>query len=124
MKIAISGNNYELNDKITEYVEEKIERLEKYLPKGKREGVHAKVVLTLDESGREDNQCVCEAEILGVPNSIIQSKEATLNMFAAVDIVEAKLKSQIGRYKAKTSPRAKRGQIFVDKLLRRHVPEE
>lgn len=118
IELQISGNNYELSEKITDYVEEKIGELEKYLPKDRREGVKGSVTLTLDESGREDNQCVCEAKI-PVKGAVIEAREATLNMFAAVDIVEAKLKAQIIKYKAKHSPRQNRAKIFVSKLMRR-----
>jgi putative sigma-54 modulation protein len=123
IKLNVSGNNYELTDKIREYIDEKIGRLEKYLPKNAREGVHGTIILTLDESGREDNQCVCEVDIKAGTGSF-QAKEATLNMFAAIDIVEAKLKAQIGKFKDKHNPQQHRGQIFVDKLLRRHIPKD
>ena len=41
---------------------------------------------------------ICEA-ILHLPHETIMVKEATINMFAAVDIVEAKLKTQLKKYK-------------------------
>ncbi len=123
IQLTVSGDNYELTDNIKQYVEDKIGRLEKYLPKAARDGVQGKVTLILDESGREDNQCICEA-IIPVKGTIIQAREATLNMFAAVDIVEAKLKAQIHKYKEKNSPKQNRSQIFVSKLLRRSVIEE
>jgi putative sigma-54 modulation protein len=123
IQLNVSGNNYELTDKIREYVDDKIGKLERYLPKNSREGAHGNVTLTLDESGREDNQCVCEIEI-SAGGGHFEAREATLNMFAAIDIVEAKLKAQIGKFKDKHSPHQHRGQIFVDKLLRRHVPKD
>ncbi len=115
--LILSGNNYELNDKIKEYVDQKIGELEKYVPKDRRDGVISKVTLTLDESGREDNQCVCEATIQ-LPGAMMEAREATLNMFAAVDIVEAKLKAQIMKYKTKHSPKQNRAKQFIAKLRR------
>lgn len=122
IELQVSGNNYELNDKIVEYANEKIGDLEKYLPRAKRNGVRGTVTLTLDQSGREDNQCICETKI-PVKGAVFEAREATINMFAAVDIVEAKLKSQILKYKAKHSPRQSRAKIFVSKLMRRGVEE-
>lgn len=117
IQLEVKGNNYDLNDKISEYVEDKIAALDKYLPKNKRDGVGGHVILTLDESGREDNQCCCEVRI-EVKGASLEAKEAAINMFAAVDIVQAKLKSQILKYKAKNSPRQNRAKIFVAKLFR------
>jgi ribosomal subunit interface protein len=119
--LDVRGNGYDLNEKISEYVEEKIGGLEKYLPKAHREGVLGHVILTLDHSGREDNQCVCEARIQ-VKGATLEAKEATINMFAAVDIVEAKLKAQVIKYKAKHSPTQNRAKIFVAKLFRQDDP--
>ncbi|HSH31356.1 MAG TPA: ribosome-associated translation inhibitor RaiA [Candidatus Saccharimonadales bacterium] len=122
IRLDVSGNNYDLGDKIVAYVNKKIGGLEKYLPRSAREGVHGRVTLVIDESGREDNQCVCEA-IINLPGATLQSKEATRNMFAAVDIVEAKLKAQVHKYKDKHSPRQNRAKVFVSKLLRRSAEE-
>ncbi|MBW3537976.1 ribosome-associated translation inhibitor RaiA [Candidatus Parcubacteria bacterium] len=122
IQLKVSGNNYDLSDKIVDYVNRKIGGLEKYLPRGARDGVRGSVTLVIDESGREDNQCICEA-IIQVPGATLQSKEATRNMYAAVDIVEAKLKAQIHKYKDKHSPRQNRAKVFVSKLLRRSAEE-
>jgi putative sigma-54 modulation protein len=116
--LKISGRNYELTPKIISYTNKKIGSLSKWLPKGAKE-CYGQVTLSLDQSGREDNQCVCEVTIQ-VPGGVLQSKEATLNMFAAVDIVEAKLKTQAVKYKDKHHPSKRRRQIFLDKLLRRY----
>jgi ribosomal subunit interface protein len=113
--VNMGGNNYDLNDKIREYVQNKIGELDKYVPRTKREGIKAKVTLTLDESGREDNQCICEAAIQ-LPGALVEAKEATLNMFAGVDIVEAKLKAQVMKYKQKHSPKQNRARRFIAKL--------
>ena|SRR5665213_2521957 len=117
IELAVSGNNYELAEKITEYVEEKIGELDKYVPRAKRDGLKGTVTLTLDESGREDNQCVCEVTIQ-LPGAVVEAHEATLNMFAAVDIAEAKLKVQLQKYKAKHSPRHNRAKVILNKLHR------
>ena len=116
IQLHIASDNYELNDKITEYVERKICRLDRYLPRSVE--ATGAVTLTLDQSGREDNQCVCEA-IIQLPGPNLQAKEATVNMFAAVDIVEAKLKVQAMKYKDRAMGKSNRRQIFLNKLLRR-----
>lgn len=122
IELQVSGNNYDLNDNITKYVEDKIGDLDKYLPRKKREGVKGTVTLTNDQSGREDNQSICEANIW-VKGATLEAREATSNMYAAVDIVEAKLKAQIVKYKAKHSPRQNRAKKFVAKLMGRAAEE-
>jgi putative sigma-54 modulation protein len=106
MKVDLTARNYEMDDKVRAYVDEKIGGLEKYLPRHDRGISYCTVVLTDDPSGREDNRYVCEG-IVTVGGTTMVSKEGTVNIFAAIDIVEAKLKSQLAKYKEKhtTEPR-------------------
>ncbi|HSX45572.1 MAG TPA: ribosome-associated translation inhibitor RaiA [Candidatus Saccharimonadia bacterium] len=113
--LKISGNNFELSKKVVDYVNDKIGELDKYLPRGARQAT-GRVILSMDPSGREDNQFVCETHI-EVPGSLLQSKEATINIYAAIDIVEAKLRAQIVKYKDKHSPKANRRKVWLNKLL-------
>lgn len=122
IELQVGGDNYELNDKIKDYVEGKIGELEKFLPKKARDGVKGRVTLTLDISNREGNQCICEAQI-PIRGTVLEAREATLNMYAAVDICAAKLKAQILKYKAKHGPRQNRAKVFVSKLMRRSAEE-
>jgi putative sigma-54 modulation protein len=121
IKLQVSGRNYELSDKITGYVNDKIGALDKYLPRNNRQA-SGSVTLETDVSGREDNQCVCEV-VIRVPGSVLQAKEATVNMYAAIDIVEAKIKSQILKYKDKHSPKLNQRQRWLNKMLRREIAE-
>jgi putative sigma-54 modulation protein len=109
MKFQIRTRNYEADAKITDYIEDKLGGLEKYLPRHARASAMVEVVLEDDTSGREDNRFVCEAIVIADGDQMI-SREGTVNMYAAVDIVEAKLKSQITAYKEKriTEPRRAR----------------
>jgi ribosomal subunit interface protein len=67
------------------------------MPRNARSSAHA--VVTLRDTGSEtDSKYACEV-ILHVPGDTIAAKESTLNQFAAVDIVEAKLKNQLSKYK-------------------------
>lgn len=122
IQLHLKGNNFDLSDKIKDYVEDKIGSLDRYLPRKSREAQGA-VTLSIDPSGREDNQCVCEATIK-LPGATLQSKEATINMYAAIDIVEAKIKAQLMKYKDKHSPRLNQRQKWLNKVLRRAVEPE
>ncbi len=119
MKLDISGQHFELNDKIVEYVQRKIGGLEKYLPKQHMDALRVNVVLAEDAEGREGKHFVCEV-IISVPHAEpIQAKEATLNVYAAVDIVEAKLKAQIAKLKARRNPRWQQGRKWLGKVFGR-----
>lgn len=100
-KFEIAGVHADLNEDLRKYVEKKIGKLDKYLPKKSRESAHAEVKLK-DEKAKNKKQYTCEV-ILHLPHETITSRESTLNMFAAVDIVEAKLKNQLKTYKNKHS---------------------
>lgn len=96
-QIDISGINLELGEDIKKYIRKKVGQLDKYLPRHARKSVHAEVKLR-QTNNRLGNKYECEV-ILHVPDQPITAKEATLNMFAAVDIVEAKLKNLSVKYK-------------------------
>ena len=77
---------------------EKVGKLDKYLPGHARKSVTADVKL---RQVNRDHGNKYEAEvILHVPEKTIVAKDTTMNMMAAVDIVEAKLVAQLRKYKA------------------------
>lgn len=117
IELHINGHNFETDAKVLAYVGSKIAKLDKYLPKNSK-NCAGKVTLTDDVSGREDNRYVCEVTIeVAGPNLV--AKEAALNMYAAIDIVAAKLKSQANRYKQKHTIRPNRTKAIIYRLLRR-----
>lgn len=96
-RIEKSGINLELGEDVKKYIDRKIGRLDRYMPRSARKSVHveAKLKATNNKPG---NKYECEV-ILHLPGGKVMAKESTLNMFAAVDIVEAKLRNQLQRYK-------------------------
>lgn len=98
----------ELDDKLRDYVERKIGHLDKYMPRG-HQIVRGQVVLELDEGAASDSQRYsCEAR-LEVPGNDMFAKDATVNFYAAVDIIEQKLKIQVLKYKDKHGSHRRRG---------------
>lgn len=95
--ISISGIRYEVSDKMDRYVRSKIGRLDRYMPRNARRSVRAEVRLSEDKANKNDKYQV-EAT-LHIKDGLLTAKEATLNMYAAIDIVEAKLKSQLRKHK-------------------------
>jgi ribosomal subunit interface protein len=118
IKCEVAARNYEVDSKMRDYVEEKIGGLEKYLPRQVRNTASCNVTLEDDPSGREDNRFVCDA-VMTVEGAKMVSREGTVNIYAAVDIVEAKLKAQLSTYKEKYALAPRRGRKLSNWLGRR-----
>lgn len=95
--IDISGIHYEVGEDLKKYITKKIGKLDKFAPRHARKSMTAEVRLTERKTKTDRHQCEIT---LHLPEKQIAAKEATINMFAAVDIVEEKLKSQLQKYKA------------------------
>lgn len=95
--INVVGLQMELEDDIKQYVTRKIGRLDRYLPRHARQTAHAEVRLR-DAKKAHGNRYEVEV-VLHLPEETLTAKDSTLNMFAAVDIVEQKIKNQLKRYK-------------------------
>jgi ribosomal subunit interface protein len=115
-KFEITGVHADTDEKLKKYVTKSVAKLERYIPRHARESVHVEVKLR--ESKAQNNQ-KCSAEmIMYLPHGQLTAKEATINMFAAVDIVEAKLINQLKRYKD-THGTARLHRRLANKLRRR-----
>ncbi len=108
-KIEIIAIHTEVNDDLRKYVNKKIGKLDIYMSKHSRLSAHAEIRLK-EANAKDKKQSTCEV-VLHLPHEVITTKETTVNMFAAVDIVEAKLKNQLKKYKEKHD----------SSKLRRHV---
>lgn len=96
-KLDITGVHMEVDKKLHDYVIKKIGKLDRFMPRHARKSVHAEVFLK-EEKNKQKKVCIAEVTIR-LPKGNVTAKEATMNIYAAVDIVEAKLKNQIRRYK-------------------------
>jgi len=98
-KITIDGIHTEVSDELKKYVYRKIGRLDRYIPLHARKSVHVDIKLK-ERKIKAHTECMAEV-IMHLPKEIITSKETTVNLFAAIDVVEEKLKNQIKKYKSK-----------------------
>jgi putative sigma-54 modulation protein len=96
-KFEIQGVHTKVDDSLRKYINRKIGGLDRYLSKHSRQSAHGEVILKENRSKKQD-QCTCEV-VLHLPHQNIVIKESALNMYAAVDILETKLKQQIKKYK-------------------------
>jgi putative sigma-54 modulation protein len=97
-KIEITGVHTEATDDIREYVEKKLGKLDLYIPKHARESAHMEVWLK-EERAKDKKESTAEI-VLFLPGETLSAKESTVNIYAAIDIVEQKIKTQIRKYKS------------------------
>ncbi len=95
--IDITGIQYNVSEKMQKYVTDRVGKLDRYVPAHARKSLVADVKLR-QVNRDHGNKYVAEI-ILKVPEKTIIAKDTTMNMHAAVDIVEAKLIAQLRKYK-------------------------
>jgi len=96
-QIKVVGIAYEVDDATRKYVIKRIGRLDRYLPRHARKSASVEVKL---EQVNHDHGNKYETEvILNIPGSLVTAKDSTSNIFAAIDIVEAKIRKQLVDYK-------------------------
>jgi ribosomal subunit interface protein len=113
MKVEVTARNYDIDDKVRMYLDDKLAGLEKYLPRHMRPNTHCEAVLVDDPNGREDNRYVCDVIITVDGGATMVSQEGAINMFAAIDIVEAKIKAQLTKYKEKKTTGQRRLRMLT-----------
>ena len=102
-KIEITGNGYKVEDGLRKYIEKRIGKLDRYLPRGYKKDVVAKVVVS--EIGKNKTEKYEISVAMDIPGGkVIAARDECSNVFAGVDLVEAKLMGQIRRYKLEVQP--------------------
>lgn len=103
-KIEITGNGYKVEEGFKKYVIKRIGKLDRYLPKGYKKDVVARVMVS--ESANKGKGDKYEISIaMDIPGGkVIAARDECSNIFAGVDLVEAKITGQIRRYKLEMQP--------------------
>lgn len=115
-KIDISGSNYKVEESFQKYATKRIGKLDRYLPRGNKKDVVAKIVVTeVNRSHGNKYEISVAMEIPG--GKVIAAKDECSNVFAGIDILEAKLTGQIRRYKIETNPHLRKNPLV--RLFRR-----
>ncbi|MBR3256240.1 ribosome-associated translation inhibitor RaiA [Candidatus Saccharibacteria bacterium] len=116
-KIEISGNGYKIDDSFRKYTVKRLGKLDRYLPHNAKKDVVCKVVVS--EIGKGKNEKYSISAAMEIPGGkVLAAKDECTNIFAGVDLVEAKLTGQIRRYKLEVQPhRQKRNwrSLFIRK---------
>lgn len=120
-KFELRSVHGDLDETVRKYANKKLGGLDRYVPRHARSSAHAEVFLK-EATIKKRKNYVCEVT-LQLPHQTINVKEDSLNMFAAIDIVEAKLKQQLKKYKDMHASGKLHRQIFA-KFARRGLSAE
>lgn len=110
-KFEIHGVHTTVNPRLRAYVNKKIGGLDRYISRHNRKSAHAEVHLK-DNKAKNKQRYTCEVT-MHLPQQTIIIKENALNTYAAVDIVEAKLKQQLQKYKDRHSNGKMQRHLFA-----------
>ena len=102
-KIEITGNGYKIEESFKKYTEKRLGKLDRYLPRGSKKDIVAKVIVS--EIGKSKGEKYELSVAMDIPGGkVIAAKDECTNIFAGIDLVEAKLTGQIRRYKLESQP--------------------
>ena len=101
MKLIIKGRHMAITDPIRDYAEEKIGRVSKIL-----DGEHMtmEIELWVEKNPSIENSQVAEVTVW-TKGPVIRAKEASTDMYAAIDLASEKLERQFRKYKGKLQDR-------------------
>ena len=109
MQLNIKGKNFEVTDRLRNYVEQKVGRLDRYLP-----GIiEAWVELSIEDTKAAQDRQVCQIT-LRTDRVILRAEERSDDMFTAIDTVLEKVNRQIDRYKGKRRDRRRGAGAAVE----------
>ena len=100
MELMIKGKNVEITDRLRDYVETKIGKLDRYLPSISE----AWVELSIEGARAAHDRQVCQVTVRS-NGMILRAEERSDDMFTSIDTVLDKMYRQIARYKGKRKNR-------------------
>jgi len=109
MELQITGRNMEVTQRLDDYVQRKVGKLDRYMPTI----VSARMELSLENTRSAADRQVAQLTVRSDRGVILRAEERTGDMFASIDTVMDKMYRQIARYKGKRQ-RARRGTPIED----------
>ena len=119
MDLNIKGKNIEVTDRLHDYVDKKIGRLDRYLPTISEVWVELSVEGT---KAAQDRQ-VCQVTVRS-NGTILRAEERSDDMFSSIDSVLDKMYRQIARYKGKRQNRWRAAGVTIEPLPEGFEEEE
>ncbi len=120
--ITVTGIKFEVDSRTDKYVRRKIGRLDRFLPRHARKSATAEV--RLKEVNRANGNKYEAEVVLRVPHKDITATDSTMNILAAIDIVEAKLATQLKKYKDSQVAHIGKTRSVLSKFKRSYAREQ
>jgi putative sigma-54 modulation protein len=111
MELTIKGKNVEVTDRLHDYVEKKIGKLDRYLPAISE----AWVELSTEGARAAQDRQVCQVTVRA-NGTILRAEERSDDMFTSIDAVLDKMYRQIARYKGKRKNRWRGAGVAAEPL--------
>jgi putative sigma-54 modulation protein len=113
MEIVVRGRNVNVTERVEEYIEKKIGKLERYLPIIDE----ARMELSQEETRSAQHRMIAQLTVRS-RGKILRAEERDQDLFSAIDLVAEKMQRQITRFKDRLYSR---GQVRGAETVR--VPE-
>mgnify|MGYP002813446338 CR=1 FL=1 len=107
VKVDLVARNLEVSDELRDYITKKLSRIEKHFDKG----IPAQVVLS-KERGRQTVEIT-----LPLDGMVVRSEEATLDIYASINLAVDKIERQIEKYRARFQRRKREGRAQVRSVV-------
>lgn len=105
MQLTIKARNMEVTDRLRNYAEKKIGKLDRFLP----DIMEVRVDLAEESTRRANERYVAQVTVRS-NGTLLRAEERSNDIYAAIDLVTDKLHVQIGRYKGKRRRKMERAQ--------------
>ena len=100
MQLIVQGKNIQVTDRLREYVETKVDRLDRYLPTI----TDARMELASEQTRKHGDRQIAQLTVHS-KGMMLRAEERSGDIFTSVDMVMDKMKRQIDRYKSKRRAR-------------------
>lgn len=120
MELSIFARKLEMTPRLNDYVERKVEKLDRYLPLIDE----ARMDLSVENTRSNDDRQVAQLTVWS-RGMILRAEERTGDMFASIDAVMNKMYRQIARYKGKRQDRwqASAEELPIEEPVEEHMGE-
>lgn len=119
MQIIVQGRNVQVTDRLHEYVESKVNKLDRYLSTI----IEARMELSTESTRSAEDRHVAQLTVRS-KGGLLRAEERSKDIFMAVDMVMDKMKRQIDRYKKKRWGRTRGTPAEVEEPLLIEEEEE
>ncbi|WP_099222607.1 ribosome hibernation-promoting factor, HPF/YfiA family [Listeria costaricensis] len=96
LKYNIRGENIEVTEAIRNYVEKKIDKLERYFTETPDANVHVNLKVYSDKNAKVE-------VTIPLPNLVLRAEETSGDLYASIDLIADKLERQIRKHKTKVN---------------------